>query len=174
MKSTGITRRIDDLGRIVIPKEIRKNLKIKDNEVMEIFIDNNNIILKKFSSFNDMDKIFENYVDVLGDISLNNVIITDRDKVVMCEENKKSIYLDKEISTDISIVLEEKKPILSNDSESIELITNNQIKANYYIRPILKNGDILGSIIIFGNNKIGEKDTNATEIISKLIANYLQ
>ena len=57
MKSTGITRRIDDLGRIVIPKEIRKNLKIKENEVLEIFINNDEIILKKFSPFNDSEKV---------------------------------------------------------------------------------------------------------------------
>ena len=57
MKSTGITRRIDDLGRIVIPKEIRKNLKIKENEVLEIFINNDEIILKKFSHFNDSEKV---------------------------------------------------------------------------------------------------------------------
>ena len=78
MKSTGITRRIDDLGRIVIPKEIRKNLKIKENEVLEIFINNDEIILKKFSPFNDSEKVLSDYIKVINDMTGNDVIITDR------------------------------------------------------------------------------------------------
>ena len=83
MKSTGITRRIDDLGRIVIPKEIRKNLKIKENEVLEIFINNDEIILKKFSPFNDSEKVLSDYIKVINDMTGNDVIITDRDKVII-------------------------------------------------------------------------------------------
>ena len=83
MKSTGITRRIDDLGRIVIPKEIRKNLKIKENEVLEIFINNDEIILKKFSPFNDSEKVLSDYIKVINDMTGNDVIITDRDKVIL-------------------------------------------------------------------------------------------
>ena len=173
MKSTGITRRIDDLGRIVIPKEIRKNLKIKENEVLEIFIDNDNIILKKFSSFDDMDKILESYIDVLSDISLKNVLITNRDKVIMCSENKKYDYLNKEISDDISYFMNNRKTISTKQEQSLEIIKNISITTNYLVNPIINNGDILGSIILFGNGKIVEKDIISTSIISKLIVNYI-
>lgn len=173
MKSTGITRRIDDLGRIVIPKEIRKNLKIKENEVLEIFIDNDNIILKKFSSFDDMDKILESYVDVLSDVSLKNVLITNRDKVIMCSENKKYDYLNKEISDDISYFMNNRKTISTKQEQSLEIIKNISITTNYLVNPIINNGDVLGSIILFGNDKIDEKDIISTSIISKLIVNYI-
>ena len=89
MKSTGITRRIDDLGRIVIPKEIRKNLKIKENEVLEIFINNDEIILKKFSRFNDSEKVLSDYIKVINDMTGNDVIITDRDKVILSSKKLK-------------------------------------------------------------------------------------
>ena len=170
MKSTGITRRIDDLGRIVIPKEIRKNLKIKENEVLEIFIENENIILKKFSSFDDMDIIFKRFIEVLEDTTLNNVLITNRERVVSVSKRKEYDYLDKEISNDILNYLDKKEKILSTGK--IEFIYNKQIDTNYYIKPIINNGDLLGSIIIFGNKNIEEKDILAVDIISKLIINY--
>ena len=172
MKSTGITRRIDDLGRIVIPKEIRKNLKIKENEVLEIFIENENIILKKFSSFDDMDQVFDRFISALSDITLNNVLITNRDKVVSCSENKKYDYLNKEIGSSVIDALNNRQSNLSKEKVNVELILNNTIDTNYYIKPIINNGDVLGSIIIFGNKKIEEKDTQAVDIISKLIINY--
>ena len=95
MKSTGITRRIDDLGRIVIPKEIRKNLKIKENEVLEIFINNDEIILKKFSPFNDSEKILSDYIKVINDMTGNDVIITDRDKVILSSKRLEEKLLNK-------------------------------------------------------------------------------
>ena len=98
MKSTGITRRIDDLGRIVIPKEIRKNLKIKENEVLEIFINNDEIILKKFSPFNDLEKVLSDYIKVINDMTGNDVIITDRDKVILSSKRLEEKLLNKKLS----------------------------------------------------------------------------
>ncbi len=171
MKSTGITRRIDDLGRIVIPKEIRKNLKIKENETLEIYIENENIILKKFSSFNDMDKIFERFIKVLEDITLNNVLITNRDKVISTSKNKEYDYLNKEIGQHVIVAINNKESYSS--SGSVELILNKNIDTNYYIKPIINNGDVVGTIILFGSKNIGEKDALALDIFSKLIINYI-
>lgn len=170
MKSTGITRRIDDLGRIVIPKEIRKNLKIKENEILEIFIENENIILKKYSSFDDMEKIFDRFIEVLEDITLNNVLITNRDKVINTSKNKKYDYLNKELGKDINTCISNKEKILNKGL--VELIQNKEIDTNYYIKPIINNGDTLGSIVIFGSKNIEEKGQIAVDIISKLIVNY--
>ena len=170
MKSTGITRRIDDLGRIVIPKEIRKNLKIKENEVLEIFIENESIILKKYSSLDDMDKVFERYIEVLEDITLNNILITDREKIIGTSKNKEYDYLNKEIGSIILDTIEKKESIQSKGK--IELINSKIIDTNYLIKPIINNGDTIGSIIVFGNKIIEEKDKIAIDIISKLIINY--
>ena len=170
MKSTGITRRIDDLGRIVIPKEIRKNLRIKENETLEIFIENENIILKKFSSFDDMDNVFERLIEVLEDVTLNNVIITNRERVVKTSKRKEYDYLNKELDSTVIDKLEKKESTLSKGN--IELINNKKMETNYYIKPIINNGDVLGSIILFGNREIDTKDTLAVDIISKLIINY--
>ena len=171
MKSTGITRRIDDLGRIVIPKEIRKNLKIRDNETLEIFIEDDNIILKKFSSINDIQSALKNYLEVLENITLNNVLITDRYKVICSSENKKEEYLDKEIGQNIIVSIQTKESILSNEKKDVELTLNNEIFTKYYINPIISNGDVLGTIIIFGSKEINENSISAADVISKLIVN---
>lgn len=171
MKSTGIIRRIDDLGRIVIPKEIRKNLKIKENETLEIFIENENIILKKFSSLNDMDKILKNYLNVLEDITYNNVLITNTDKVICVGGHKNFKYLDGDIGLDIYKVIRDKEKIKSTGV--IEVVKGAKLNGNYYVHPILNNGDVIGTIIIYGNNEINNDAIISTKVISKLIVNYI-
>lgn len=174
MKSTGITRRIDDLGRIVIPKEIRKNLKIKENEILEIFIDNEEIILKKFSSFSDMEKILFNFAETLYKMTGNNIFITDRDKIIACNESKKVNYLNKQIGETINYVIESRMPVISNDLDKLELKESEELNINYYIVPIITNSDILGVVIITSNNKIDEEDKLSINIVSKLISNYIE
>ena len=169
MKSTGITRRIDDLGRIVIPKEIRRNLKIKGNEILEIFIDDGDIILKKYSSLDDMRKILEEYANLLNDITIFNVLITDRNKVIMSNDSKKYEYLNKEVTDSIQDMIMKNKTIILKNEEIIENIKVD----NIFINPIQTNGDIIGSIILFGNRAIEEKDEIAVNVVSKLIINYI-
>ena len=132
MKSTGITRRIDDLGRIVIPKEIRKNLKIKENEVLEIFINNDEIILKKFSPFNDSEKILSDYIKVINDMTGNDVIITDRDKVILSSKRLEEKLLNKKLSEYVNDLIENRSIFLSNDMKGIEVIDNEKIKRNRF------------------------------------------
>ena len=75
MKATGVVRRIDDLGRIVIPKEIRKTLKIRDGELLEIFVEEENIILKKYSSFSDIKNVCDRIVSAVNLFEKTIVII---------------------------------------------------------------------------------------------------
>ena len=77
MKATGVVRRIDDLGRIVIPKEIRRNLRIRDGESMEIFVDSNDIVLKKFSIMRNIDVYACNLVESLYSLLKKGIVITD-------------------------------------------------------------------------------------------------
>ena len=99
MKVTGIVRRIDELGRIVIPKEIRKNLRIQDGESMEIVIvDDGNILLKRYMVMNKLEGLSQNFTDAIYGLVKKNVLITDIDKVIACSGKFKKEYLDKKIS----------------------------------------------------------------------------
>ena len=174
MKSTGITRRIDDLGRIVIPKEIRKNLKIKENEVLEIFINNDEIILKKFSPFNDSEKVLSDYIKVINDMTGNDVIITDRDKVILSSKRLEEKLLNKKLSEYVNDLIENRSIFLSNDMKGIEVIDNEKIKQNYYFIPFIIDSDVIGSIIMFSGKKIDENSKSLLLIASKLLVNYIE
>lgn len=174
MKSTGITRRIDDLGRIVIPKEIRKNLKIKENEVLEIFINNDEIILKKFSPFNDSEKVLSDYIKVINDMTGNDVIITDRDKVILSSKRLEERFLNKKLSEYVNDLIENRSIFLSNDMKGIEVIDNEKIKQNYYFIPFIIDSDVVGSIIMFSGKEIDENSKSLLLIASKLLVNYIE
>jgi len=174
LKSTGITRRIDDLGRIVIPKEIRKNLKIKENEVLEIFINNDEIILKKFSRFNDSEKVLSDYIKVINDMTGNDVIITDRDKVILSTKKLEEKLLNKKLSEYVNDLIENRSIFLSNDMKGIEVIDNEKIKQNYYFIPFIIDSDVVGSIIMFSSKEFDENSKSLLLIASKLLVNYIE
>lgn len=174
MKSTGITRRIDDLGRIVIPKEIRKNLKIKENEVLEIFINNDEIILKKFSRFNDSEKVLSDYIKVINDMTGNDVIITDRDKVILSTKKLEEKLINKKLSEYVNDLMENRSTFLSNDMKGIEVIDNEKIKQNYYFIPFIIDSDVVGSIIMFSSKEFDENSKSLLLIASKLLVNYIE
>ena len=92
MKTTGVIRRIDELGRIVIPKEIRKSLRIKNGESLEVYLDGDSIILKKFSQIESLESISVDYVEAFNQIIKHNIIVTDRDKVVAVSGPLKKKY----------------------------------------------------------------------------------
>ncbi len=173
MKSTGIIRRIDDLGRIVIPKEIRKNLKIKENESLEIFIDGENIILKKYSKMSNMEKTFNEYIKVLNDITGNSIIITNRENVIATTQKENNI-IGKDISQNLDIILSNRVKVLSNDNKRIEITEDYNIDSNYYIIPMIANSDVIGLLIMLSNSKISDTDKLSLEIINKVIINSIE
>ena len=173
MKSTGIIRRIDDLGRIVIPKEIRKNINIKENDSLEIFIDGENIILKKYSNLSKVEKLFNKYINILNEITSNSVIITDREKVLATTKKEEKL-IGKEISAYLDNILESRNKVLSNDNRGLEITKGNILEGNYYILPMIVNSDINGLIIIISNNEISDLSKVSLEIINKIIISSME
>ena len=97
MKTTGIIRRIDDLGRLVIPKELRRSLRIKNGESLEIFVDGEDIVLKKYSPMESIEDAAIKYVDSFNKVIKHSVIVTDKDKVIAASGTLKKKYLGKNI-----------------------------------------------------------------------------
>lgn len=159
MKATGIVRRIDDLGRIVIPKEIRRTLRIKESDSMEIFTDgNNNVILKKYSpmgEFIDFAKIYaESLMQVLDNII---VCITDKEQIIAVAGGLKKDLLDKEISPDLEKCINARNKInASEQDKNFILIANDETKnlyGNELIVPIISDGEVFGSVIFLSYEK---------------------
>ena len=122
MKTTGIIRRIDELGRIVIPKEIRKNLRIKNGESLEIYLENDSIILKKYSQIESLKNVSIDYVEAFNQIIKHNIIVTDRDKVIAATGPLKKKYLDKEINEFTEDLLKEEIIFLRNRRSLFRLL----------------------------------------------------
>lgn len=162
MPSSGITRKIDELGRIVIPKEIRYNLGIRDGEPLEITISDNSIIIKKYSQINNIKNASDNICELISDVFNVKIIITDREKIVAASKELKNI---------INISLGELHKKLIDNRETY--ISSNKeymfdVEGYFYILPIITSIDSSGLIIIVSNDQ-NEENIKYAKIVQKLI-----
>lgn len=175
MKATGVVRRIDDLGRIVIPKEIRKTLRIKDGEYLQFFLDRDNIILQKYSPMVGLPTFYKDYVDSIFSEIGGNVFITDREKVVAIAGNLKKNYFEKSISSELDDIIQKRLVDYSIDISDISLIQDTVETASYVISPIISNGDAIGSVIIlYTDSNIDDFIIKTGTIAAKFLGKYIE
>lgn len=173
MKTTGVIRRIDELGRIVIPKEIRKNLRIKNGETLEILVENEDIILKKYSPLENLETVASKYVEIFNQVIKHNIIVTDRDKVIAIAGNLKKNYLDKEISNFTEHSIDRRDSFVERQKKNFEFIDGVVEYGYYSFSSIVNNGDALGSVIIISNDfPISEADEKQAVILAKILSRY--
>ena len=163
MKATGIVRRIDDLGRVVVPKEIRRTLRIREGDPLEIFTDREGeIILKKYSPIGELSLFSQQYADSLAQTSGHIVCITDRDQVIAISGGSKKDFLGKEISKQLDNAINDRKFITASKDEKKYVKITEGIPEEYpceTIRPIICEGDAIGSVCLLGKDsrsKMGE------------------
>lgn len=171
MKATGVVRRIDDLGRIVIPKEIRRTLRIKEGDPLEIFTDKEGeIILKKYSPIGELSEFATGYAETLSKTTGHIACITDKDTVIAVSGGSKKDFLEKAVSPELEKVMENKEIYTSKSNNEIALpITQNDIKDRRYnsqvIYPIISDGDVIGSVILLSK----EQDTKMGDTELKVV-----
>ncbi len=183
MKATGIVRRIDELGRVVIPKEIRKTMRIRESDPLEIFTDKDGeIILKKYSPIGDLIEFSRGYTEAINKSINKMVLICDKDTIVSVSGGSKKEYLDKKISKDLEKIIEQRRPtkINLNEPNSIIEIYEGEDHNNKYseqiIAPIVSEGDTTGAVIITSkeNNKMGDLEFRIAEFTSSLLAQQME
>lgn len=152
MKATGIVRRIDDLGRVVIPKEIRRTLRIREGDPLEIFTDREGeIILKKYSPIGELGLFAKQYADSLSQTTGHMVCVTDRDQVIAVSGAPKKTLLSKPISRTLEGVIDGRENILAYQNDKKFVPISNEDEEEYkaqVIAPIICEGDAIGSVII--------------------------
>lgn len=180
MRATGIVRRIDDLGRIVLPKEIRKNLKIKEGDMLEIYVQDNGIImLEKYEPMDSLVKLAEQYVEVLSNLIELNVCITTDSYVISSAGKSKKEYLRKDLSEEVVDILNE-RIVWSSKNEPIISLFKNDDKNKYVsqiIIPIIDEGDVIGSIIAFSTDSkinIKESDIQVIKLATSLLEKQME
>lgn len=172
MKSTGVIRRIDELGRIVIPKEIRKNLRINNNVSLELFIEDDKLILKKYSILKSIKDIAQSLSDVLYSSLNHNIIITDLFNVLAVSGSNKK-YLNKDISNSIEDSIRRREKIFENYEKELEIIKDEKINCSYIINTIISNSEEIGTIIVY-DDVLTEQDYKVINVVSNFIGKYLE
>lgn len=157
MKATGIVRRIDDLGRVVIPKEIRKTLRIREGDPLEIFTDREGeIILKKYSPIGELGNFAKEYADSLSQSIGHIACIIDKDHIIAVSGGGKKEFLEKSITMELAEVLNNRSTHIATreDTNFIPITDNGDELYNHeLITPIICEGDVLGAVVLLSNDK---------------------
>ncbi len=165
MKATGIVRRIDDLGRVVIPKEIRRTLRIREGDPLEIFTKSDGeVIFKKYSPMGELSEFSGQYSDVLNRTVDLPIIITDRDHIVSVSGLSKKEYLERRISEPLEDIMENRDKFIKRRENDVLYPIESVESRALIVYPVISAGDITGSVIFM------ESDTKkiATETEIKL------
>lgn len=162
MKATGIVRRIDDLGRVVIPKEIRRTMRIREGDPLEIYTSNDGeVIFKKYSPVNELSDGTLQAAEVISKLAGSAVVILDRDHVVAVAGVQKKEYGERRISPALEDMLENRKTyICDSDTCSPLLPVEGVDKAALVAAPIISAGDVIGAVAFInagGETKAEEK-----------------
>ncbi|KFD40593.1 stage V sporulation protein T [Peptococcaceae bacterium SCADC1_2_3] len=185
MKATGIVRRIDDLGRVVIPKEIRRTLRIREGDPLEIFVDREGeVILKKYSPIGELGDFAKEYADSLNEALGHIVCIADRDNIIAVAGAPKKEYLNKSIGTAVEKAIEERRTVLINDPgkdpfcKECSLVSDDECKyAAEVIAPIIAGGDPIGAVVLFSREpgvKMGELELKLAETAAGFLAKQME
>lgn len=154
----GISRKIDDLGRIVIPKELRNNLNIHVNDELEIYIKENKIILEKYSKLENIKDYITNLIKNINNVNKMNIFITDKEKIILTNEL---------ISDELRNIIE------SNiDKKNLNLKINDNVNSNCIVSIIKDNYLPIGSVVTIGDN-LKEIDYKLTIFVAQMLSNYI-
>lgn len=171
MRTTGITRRIDELGRVVIPKEIRKNMHIKTGEMLEIFLNNQDeIILKKYIRVKENFNFIDKYIKSIGKRLNCEIYFTNLSNILISTEEE---YNNSLLSDNFEDIINSKKINFSN-LESLSITRNYKIEKPFDVYLVSPNGDLLGFIIYKYNKKQTELEKELVKFSNEFISNYLE
>ena len=171
--SSGIIRRIDELGRIVIPKEIRKSLRIKNGDNLEILVENDEIKLKKYSEMETLEHVASMYTESFYNVLKYNVIVTDTDRIISISGPLRKKYEEKEISEDIIRSIERRENYVERKKKDLKIVDDNSEFCYYTFSTIISNGDSIGSVIILSTDiPLMEQEEKLGMILANMLSNY--
>lgn len=179
MKATGIVRRIDDLGRVVIPKEIRRTLRIREGDPLEIFVDRDGeVILKKYSPIGELGDFAKEYAESLYESTNHITMISDRDTIIAVAGGSKKDYLEKQIGAIVESGMENRKSMLETNSGSYELCKDmSESYSSFVVAPIVAGGDPIGSVILVSKDEsvnMGQMELKMAETAAAFLAKQME
>lgn len=184
MKATGIVRRIDDLGRVVIPKEIRRTLRIREGDPLEIFTDREGeVILKKYSPIGELGDFAREYVESLHQSIGHISCVADKDTIIAVAGGTKKEFADKAVSSDLEMIMEGKKTVVANKNQNgarfYDIVSEGD--ADKYtaqvIAPIVSEGDSIGAVILLSrepNATMGDTEVKIAETAAAFLGKQME
>ncbi len=180
MKATGIVRRIDDLGRVVIPKEIRRTLRIREGDPLEIYTDaNGEVIFKKYSPIGEISRFASEYAEILARVSSLPTLISDRDHIIAVGGASKKEFMERRITSALEDLIEERKNFVTSKENKNYIYPIEGIDKPAVIAfPIISAGDISGSVIMLANEKshgfTSEAEIKMVQVAADFLAKQME
>jgi AbrB family transcriptional regulator (stage V sporulation protein T) len=183
LKATGIVRRIDDLGRVVIPKEIRRTLRIREGDPLEIFTDREGeVILKKYSPIGELSDFAAQYADSLHKTSGHITCISDRDTIIAVSGASKKEFLEKSLSSDLEKIIEEKTTLVvkAPEEKTITILADENGERRYssqVVSPIISEGDPIGAVMFLSmdpNVRMGEVEAKLAQTAAGFLGKQME
>ncbi len=173
MKATGIVRRIDDLGRVVIPKEIRRTMRIREGDPLEIYTDaGGEVIFKKYSPLGELGAFAAQYCDALVGGTALGVAITDCDRFIACAGISKKEVIGAAVMPELDIIMRERRSV-NEGLEELKIAERSILAA----APIISAGDVMGSVVLFASDtvkKADESDINLIGVASSFLGKLME
>lgn len=179
MKATGIVRRIDDLGRVVIPKEIRRTLRIREGDPLEIFVDRDGeVILKKYSPIGELGDFAKEYAESLYESTGHITFISDRDNLIAVAGAPKKDYLDKQVGEVVESSMEDRRTMMETNEGTYEICKDLQeVYSSFVIAPIIAGGDPIGTVILISKEsqvKMTQLEVKMAETAAGFLAKQME
>ena len=180
MKATGIVRRIDELGRVVIPKEIRRTLRIKEGDPLEIFTDRDELMLKKYSPIATLERFSKATARSLNDLSGKLAVICDTDGILHAFGDGKKDLDGKTLSPDMDKILKERRSYIANAAEGGDILpitSDMEGVTAQVIVPIVSGGDCLGAVAVLSKEdgaRMDANEMNLARLTADILANQFE
>ena len=176
VKATGIVRRIDDLGRVVIPKEIRRTLRIRESDPLEIFTDHEGaIILKKYSPIGELGSFAKQYAESLSQVSGHLALIADRDQIIAAAGSNSKQVLGKSVSKALEEKMNSRETVCTSRSDKDYVSVTEDESEEYQhevIIPIITQGDVIGAVVLL-SAKAGDEMNEVEMKLAQSAAGFL-
>lgn len=178
MKATGVVRRIDDLGRVVIPKEIRRTMRIREGDSLEIYLNQaGDVILKKYSPVADISSFAQQYADAMNGATGKGVVIVDREDIIAAAGDVKKQYYNRRASRPLSDMIEERVSKVAVEKEVLEITDGETTERSFVMMPLIAGGDALGAVIVMATKEgevVDKNDEDIVKIATSFLGKYLE
>lgn len=177
MKATGIVRRIDDLGRVVIPKEIRRTMRIREGDPLEIYTSaSGEVIFKKYSPMGELSEFAAQYAEALSGVTKLPVLICDRDHCVAAAGISKKEVLERRVNSSLEEIMEQRRSVSLDADSSVQALEGIRREIRVAV-PIINAGDVSGAVVLIAdeaNSVADESDIKLASVAAAFLSKQME